>query len=154
MDVFDAGKMAVCQDPLGTFFSIWQPLEHIGAELVNEVGTFCWNELATPDLPRSSTFYRAVFGWELSADETPDGSEIYLVDGKVTCGAHTAGEGEFPAWSVWFTVADCDASAAQVIELGGAVHMPPTDMSFGRGAVVADPQGGVFGIAGLSSIAP
>jgi hypothetical protein len=28
--------------------------------------------------------------------------------------------------------------------------MPPTDMSFGRGAVVADPAGSVFGIARLA----
>ena len=31
--------------------------------------------------------------------------------------------------------------------------MPPTDMGFGRGTVVADPQGAVFGI-GKTSTAP
>ena len=30
MDVFDAGRMAVIQDPQGTFISLWQPGEHIG----------------------------------------------------------------------------------------------------------------------------
>lgn len=33
------------------------------------------------------------------------------------------------------------------VELGGTVMMPPNDMDFGRGAVVADPQGAVFGMA-------
>ena len=31
MDVFEAGRMAMCQDPQGAFFAIWQPKEHIGA---------------------------------------------------------------------------------------------------------------------------
>ena len=168
MDVFDAGRMAVCQDPAGTFFSIWQPIEHIGSQLVNEVGTFCWTELATTDLASSSAFYRKVFGWTVAKggqseedpeppepDEAPEpGAEAYLVDGKVTCGAHSAGPGEFPAWSVWFSVADCDASTAQVTALGGTVYSPPNDMDFGRGAVVADPQGAVFGIAALAQPDP
>jgi predicted enzyme related to lactoylglutathione lyase len=70
------------------------------------------------------------------------------------CGAHVAGEGEFPAWSVWFASADCDASVAQVEELGGSVIMPPNDMEFGRGAVVADPQGAVFGLGTMKEPAP
>jgi predicted enzyme related to lactoylglutathione lyase len=52
---------------------------------------------------------------------------------------------------VWFAVTDCDASAAKVTELGGSVLMPPSDMDFGRGAVVADPHGAVFGIGAMSS---
>ena len=67
----------------------------------------------------------------------------------MVCGAHKAGDGEFPAWSVWFAVEDCDASTAKAVELGGSVMMPPNDMDFGRGAVVADPQGAVFGLAAV-----
>jgi uncharacterized protein len=145
MDVFDAGRMAVFQDPVGSFISIWQPNQHIGAGLVNQPGTFAWNELATNDLGTAREFYTSVFGWERSGD-SPDTADLYTVGGNVTCGAHTAGDGEFPAWSVWFAVADADASAAQVAELGGSVMMPPSDMDFGRGAVVADPSGAVFGI--------
>ena len=44
---------------------------------------------------------------------------------------------------------DCEASATKVTELGGAVFVPPNDMGFGIGAVVADPHGAVFGIAKL-----
>ncbi|HEY5155448.1 MAG TPA: VOC family protein [Acidimicrobiales bacterium] len=153
MDVFDAGRMAVVADPVGSFISIWQPDQHIGAELVNEPGTFGWNELATPDLEASRAFYAAAFGWE-RMDLSSDGADLYGIDGAMVCGAHTAGEGEFPAWSVWFTVDDADASAAKVVELGGSVVHPPSDMSFGRGGVVADPHGAVFGIASLDEPAP
>jgi predicted enzyme related to lactoylglutathione lyase len=153
MDVFDAGRMAVFQDPVGSFISIWQPNEHIGSQLVNQPGTFAWNELATTDLAAARQFYTSVFGWGRS-DQSGDAADIYTVDGEVACGAHTAGPGEFPAWSVWFAVDDCDATAAKVAELGGSVMMPPSDMDFGRGAVVADPSGAVFGIGVMREAAP
>ena len=116
---------------------------------VNDVGCFCWNELATNDLAASTAFYGTVFGWKV-ADEHP-GAVIYSLGGRIICGAHTAGEGEPPFWSIWFAVADCDATVDRVTSLGGAVMMPPNDMSFGRGAVVAAPGGAVFGVAALSS---
>jgi predicted enzyme related to lactoylglutathione lyase len=149
MDVFDAGRMAVLRDPVGSFISIWQPGEHIGAELVNEAGTFTWNELATTDLPAARSFYSAVFGWGVDAGHGGDDAAIFTVDGNVTCGAHTAGEGEFPAWSVWFAVDDCDSSTAKASELGASTLMPPNDMDFGRGAVLSDPHGAVFGIGAM-----
>ena len=150
MDVFDAGRMAVLMDPLGTFFSIWQADQHIGAQVVNEPGSFTWNELATNDLEASRAFYTSVFGWGVDHDASgPDGA-AFTVDGNIVCGSHVAGEGEFPAWSVWFSVADCDATAAKVTELGGSVFMPPSAMSFGRGSVVADPAGAVFGLAAVN----
>jgi predicted enzyme related to lactoylglutathione lyase len=153
MDVFDVGRMGVVQDPVGSFVSIWQPGTHIGAQLVNQPGTFTWNELATTDLPAARDFYQSVFGWGLDPAASGDTAAIFTVDGRMVCGAHAAGEGEFPAWSVWFAVEDCDASAARVTELGGSVLMPPADMDFGRGAVVADPHGAVFGIGAVSAAA-
>jgi predicted enzyme related to lactoylglutathione lyase/AcrR family transcriptional regulator len=146
MDVFDAGSMAVIQDAVGSFISMWQPKEHIGAQLVNQPGTFAWNELATTDIAAARDFYTKVFGWGVEDSASSDTAAIFTVDGNVICGAHAAGPGEFPAWTVWFSVNDCDATAAQVKELGGAVFMEPNDMDFGRGAVVADPAGAVFGI--------
>jgi len=149
MDVFDAGRMGVIQDSVGSFVSIWQPGQHIGAQLVNEPGTFVWCELATSDLAGVRAFYQSVFGWGVEDNATSDRAAIFTVDGNVTCGAHVAGPGEFPAWSVWFAVEDCDASSARAAELGGSVIMPPNDMDFGRGAVLADPQGAVFGIGAM-----
>ena len=149
MQVFDAGTMGVAQDSGGSFISVWQPDQHIGAELVNEPGTFGWNELATNDLAGAKAFYQAVFGWGLSDQGSSDKAAIFTVDGSMVCGAHAAGNGEFPAWSVWFGVADCDASADKASQLGGKVIMPPNDMDFGRGAVLADPHGAVFGIAAV-----
>ena len=151
MDVFDAGRMAVLQDPVGSYVSLWQPGEHIGCELVNEPGTFTWTELSTTDLTAASDFYTTVFGWGIDAASSGDQAAVFTVDGNIVCGAHVAGEGEFPSWSVWFAVDDCDASAAKAAELGGTILMPPNDMDFGRGAIVADPNGAVFGLAAVSA---
>lgn len=149
MDVFDSGRMAVLQDSVGSFISIWQPQETIGAQLVNQHGTFVWNELATTNLVHAREFYESVFDWGVD-ESSPEGSALFTVTGEMVCGAHTAGEGEFPAWTVWFAADDCDAAVAKVTELGGSVIMPPSDMSFGRGAVVSDPQGAVFGIGSMN----
>ncbi|HUQ62263.1 MAG TPA: VOC family protein [Acidimicrobiales bacterium] len=149
MPVFDAGTMGIIKDSAGSFVSIWQPGAHIGADLVNEPGTFGWNELASRDLAAARDFYSAVFGWGISEEASSDTAAIFTVDGRVVCGAHTAGEHEFPAWSVWFGADDCDASVAKATELGGKVLMPPNDMDFGRGAVVADPHGAAFGLASV-----
>jgi uncharacterized protein len=50
-------------------------------------------------------------------------------------------------WNTYVAVADADASAAKVTEAGGTVFMPPFDvMDAGRMAVVADPEGAMFGL--------
>src|SRR3954449_3963673 len=76
-DVMQAGRMAVVQDPQGAFFMVWEPRENIGAELVNAPGALCWNELASPDLEASASFYSGLFGWELQQFE--GSPEPYLV---------------------------------------------------------------------------
>ena len=152
-DVLDAGRMGVIRDAVGSFISVWQPHQHIGAQLVNEPGAFTWSELATSDLATAKSFYQAVFGWGLDPQAGGDSAAIFTVGDRMVCGAHTAGQGEFPAWSVWFSVEDCDGSAARAAELGGKTLMPPSDMDFGRGAVIADPQGAVFGIGAMNAAA-
>lgn len=151
MDVFTEGSMAILSDTTGSFISLWQAGDHNGCELVNDPGAFVWNELGSPDLGATEAFYRAVFGWE-RGEGSGEGSAIFAVDGRTICGAHAGGPGEPPFWQVWFSVEDCDAAAATATELGGTVVMSPTDMSFGRGAVVIDPQGAAFGIGAMSDV--
>ena len=150
MDVLDAGRMAVLLDPSGAHIAIWQPKGHIGSHFVNEPGTFVWNQLATPDITAANAFYSAVFGWGVQTEPADTASAIYTVDGEVVCGAHTAGPGEPVGWSVWLAVGDCDASTAVATAHGATVVVAPNDMGFGRGAVLADPQGAVFGIGSVT----
>lgn len=153
MDVMAAGRMGGFIDPTGAFIGIWQAGEHTGAELVNEPGTMGWNELATPDTEAAKAFYAAVFGVE-PVPFGPGGGRDYTVwnvDGQAVGGLIQMDEkwpeGVQPHWMTYFYVEDADASAAQVEQLGGVVHVEPFDIpGVGRIAVVTDPQGAAFSI--------
>jgi predicted enzyme related to lactoylglutathione lyase len=49
-------------------------------------------------------------------------------------------------WSVYFTVADADATIAAIEAAGGAVVIPAEDTPYGRLAAVTDPTGAMFKI--------
>lgn len=145
-DVFDAGRMAVIQDPQGAFFMVWEPKQHIGASLVNVPGAMAWNELASPDLDASAEFYHELFGWQTEPIE--GGAMPYLIikgsDGHSNGGIRPAMENEPTYWAVYFGADDIDARLATAGELGGTALMGATDIGMGRIAVVQDPQGAVF----------
>jgi len=148
-DVFDSGRMTVIQDPHSATFSIWEPKNHIGAQLVNDHNTFCWNELATRNAEESKAFYTKLFGWGTDIMETPQGPYHLLKNGEDMNGGimqMTEEWGDMPPhWSVYFSVADCDGAANKIKELGGNVHHGPFDApNIGRIAAVADPQGASF----------
>ena len=50
--------------------------------------------------------------------------------------------------SVYFTVADADATIAAIEAAGGAVVIPAEDTPYGRLAAVTDPTGAMFKIVG------
>jgi predicted enzyme related to lactoylglutathione lyase len=141
-DIPEAGRMAVLQDPTGAVFAIWQPRASIGAQLVNDVGALCLNQLNTSDPGAAQAFYGDLFGWTFRG--VASGPQAYW---GITNGERLNGgmmESEPPSWLAYFTSADVDASAAKVTELGGKVIVPPSPVPGGRIAVAADPQGAVF----------
>ena len=126
--------------------SLSQPGEDLGAALVNEDGTWTWNELVSPELRAGREFYVQLLGW--SADEMPGPMQrtVFTMDDLLIGGGHVPGpqEDPTPRWSVAFWVADADTTAGKAQELGGAVVLPPMDIPVGRFTIVADPQGAVF----------
>lgn len=157
MDVFDAGRMAMCQDPQGAFFAIWQPKQHIGARITHEPGAMFWHELLTTDRAAGLDFYKAIFG--LEQFQFPESSLDYVM----LCAGETqvAGVmqitpemGEFPPhWSVYFGVDSVDETVAKAQSLGATIFVPATDIvpfegqpPIGRFSAMADPQGAVFNI--------
>lgn len=77
-DILDSGRMAVCADPLGAGFNLWQPNKHRGARLTNVPGAWNWSNLSTRDLERSRAFYGAVFGWEVHPLDMADFHSLLL----------------------------------------------------------------------------
>ena len=155
LDVLGAGRMAVFADAGGAIISVWQPISHSGAAVVNEPGSMCWNELATRDIEEAKRFYAAVFGWTADTNAIGDTSYTEWKLGDRTVGGMIQMNDEWPAevpahWMVYFAVEDIDAATKKVEELGGRISVPPTDTPAGRFSVVNDPHGAVFSIIRLA----
>ncbi len=172
-DVFDSGRTAMCADPAGAVFGLWQAGAHHGAQLVNEPNTWNWSNLETPDVKGAKAFYGTVFGWEAATvsfgemegvmwrlpgygdflDRLEPGIRQRQADASVPAGftdcvawmAPTAGEGA-PQWTITFAVDDTDAIAARAVELGGDVVVAPFDAGPVRVATLRDPRGTVFSV--------
>jgi predicted enzyme related to lactoylglutathione lyase len=154
-DFVDACRMAVCTDPDGAAFGVWEAREHKGARLVNDPGALVFNGLNTRDVQGARSFYGAVFGWQTGT--IGGGAEGWTLPGygdwlerehhpglrnqMAEAGAPEGFEDvvasiipmaddqpDTPAhWSVTFAVDDADAAAKKATELGGKVIVPPFD---------------------------
>jgi uncharacterized protein len=170
-DVMEAGRMAVCADPEGAVFSVWQAKDHKGSQVVNEHGSVNFNGLNTRDIKGAQSFYRSVFGWETL--ELGPGFMMWRLPGygdyleemnpglregmaemgappgfeDVVAGLNPIAEDQPdmpPHWNVTFAVNDADAAAERAAELGGELVVPPMDAPWVRMTVVRDPQGATF----------
>ncbi|MEU9556333.1 VOC family protein [Streptomyces fumanus] len=113
-------------------------------------GSPCWLDLGAPDVPAAAAFYGAVLGWEF---ESMGGSEeaeggMFRKDGKIVAGLGKLTEdGARPAWIIYYSVTDADATTRAVEQAGGAVRVAPTDLDeWGRMAQFSDPLGGQFAV--------
>lgn len=151
MDVMEEGRMTLALDVTGAPFGIWQPRNHIGAQLVNMPNTLVWNELQTRAPEQAAAFYHHVFGW--TADRDDSGYYVFAKDGRRHAGMMQIGDDWGPVppnWAVYFMVEDLAASVATVEALGGRIQVPPTPAgAMGKFAVVQDPQGAYFTIMQL-----
>ncbi|MEV4944737.1 VOC family protein [Streptomyces sp. NPDC053755] len=151
LDAGEAGRLVICSDPAGAVFGVWQAGLHTGTTTAGRPGTPVWNELLTYETSTVGKFYRTVFGYDIepSVSDEPDSLTLRR-QGRPVAAVHGLGGGlprdRGAHWMTYFEVADTDAAAALVSELGGRVLRPPGDGAAGRLAEVADPEGAVFTI--------
>ncbi len=154
-DFLNACRTAVCADPEGAAFSVWEARAHQGAQLINDPGAVVLNNLNTRDADRARSFYGSVFGWRTAG--IGGSAEGWTLPGygdwlehahhpglrrrMAAAGAPEGFEdvvgsiipiaddqsGTPPHWGVTFASADADATAAKAVELGGTVLLPPFD---------------------------
>jgi len=150
VEIGNLGTMALVADPGDALVGVWQPREHRGTEIVDEVGAPVWHEVEAKRYEASLAFYRNAFLWETRPEsDTPEFRySVQMFEGRPFAGildADAVPPLEGPAhWRVYFQVADVDASCVTVLQLGGAVLTAPEDTPYGRMAEVADPSGAVF----------
>jgi predicted enzyme related to lactoylglutathione lyase len=148
-DVMDVGRMGVVQDPAMAFFLVWEPRRHIGASLVNAPGALSWNELATPDMDASASFYGELFRWTFEPMEGGDMpySVIKNQDGHGNGGMRPVMPPDAPPhWLVYFGSQDVPGHLAKADALGGSTLVEPMPIGPGQIAVAQDPQGAVFAL--------
>ena len=166
-DVMEAGRMAVCGDPEGAVFCVWEPRRHKGARVINEHGALNFNGLATGDLESAREFYGSVFGWRLLGvgpdfqawalsaygdhlEELQPGNRQRTAEmgvpgfEDVVAAIEELQPGVPPHWSVTFTVDNADEIAQRATDLGGTVLVAPFDAPWVRMTVLSDPQGATF----------
>ena len=105
-------------------------------------GKFGWYELMTSDTKAAGKFYSDVVGWTTQEMSSPDGSSYTTFNignvgmaGMLTIPGHTA-------WIGYISVGDVDAHIEKIVEAGGKLWKPATDIpGMLRFAVLSDPQG-------------
>lgn len=169
-DAGPGGRLAVCADPTGARFRLWQARRRLGAQRVNEPGTWNFSDLHTNDPERAKSFYAAVFGWEADVLDFGPGAtatmwrrpgygrhleatvdpgirarqtEIHAPPGfedAIAWLAPLEAEASAPHWHVTFAIADRDDAVARAERLEATV-VSSRDAAWTRSAVIRDPQG-------------
>lgn len=156
MEVFDAGRMAAIIDPTGAMISMWQPMKHIGATIVNEHGALVWNELTTNDTEKAKEFYTELFGWQAQDMDFNGITYTMFMNGDRPAAGMLPIQEDWcvpPTWFVYFAVDDCDSIADEAVALGGTIVSPAKDLpEVGRTAFLADSQGGAFAVIKLDKL--
>ena len=150
-DVGDQGRMAVFQDPVGAFVSVWQPIKMGGFTKQGESASFSWAELNARGRDDALAFYQSVFGWDIRrsssrirpttssswstarASPAPPSSTRRPQPGRRTTGSSTSASTMSMGRSTRPSASAQRRSSRQ-------------DFPGGRFAIVTDPQGAVFGL--------
>lgn len=152
MDIPQAGRFAVFQDPQGAVIGILTSAMPLAAETDPAPLEFSWHELTTSDQRGAISFYEQLFGWEKQSEADMGDMGVYYMFGRdrFMYGGIMTKPPEAPGtyWSHYVRVADsADAAAERAVQLGAKIIVPLTDVPGGdRIAVLSDPQGAVFAV--------
>jgi uncharacterized protein len=150
-DIGGQGRMAVCFDPNGAEFDIWEPRAMPGSDADRSLhGAPSWTENMTTDVGRASAFYAGLFGWTPQVMPMPEFEyTTFQLDGTPVAGMMPIPpemkESVRPHWGTYFTVDDPDEAARVAFEQGGTLFVPPMDIpGIGRFCGIVSPQGVKF----------
>jgi predicted enzyme related to lactoylglutathione lyase len=115
--------------------------------MVSSNGRFVWYELMTTDTEAAKAFYASVIDWGTRDASMPSLAYSLFtakdapVTGLMTLTDEARRAGVAPHWMGYVGVDDVDAAVARIKQLGGRVHVSPTDVpGISRFSVIADPQ--------------
>ena len=116
-------------------------------------GRFIWQELLCTDTGTAANFYARILSWKAQPFSPGSPYMVFMSKGgKPLAGAMNLSDeararGTPAHWRGYVGVGDVDAVLAQALRLGARVVEPAQDMpGVGRVAMLADPEGAIFGL--------
>lgn len=151
-DIMGNLRIAVCSDPNGAAFDLFEPQNRPGTDVDTSVhGAPSWFETMTTDVPRAAAFNTQLFGWTSSEMPMPGGVYTVFANGAEPVAGMmqipTEISGMPPNWSTYFTVSDIERAAQDAVKLGATICMEMTHVpGVGRFCGFTSPQGVPFNI--------
>jgi predicted enzyme related to lactoylglutathione lyase len=142
LEIPGVGRTVPLADPAGAVLLAWEPAGWEGEELVNEVGTWVWNDLQIAEPESVLSFYSELLGWSIDPIEASHGTYWSIASGgRGIGGIMRSPQAPKPFWNVYFGVSDIDATLAHATSLGATTLLEPITVPAGRFAMSIDPQG-------------
>lgn len=154
------GRIAMVKDPQGVPIYLMNPVPPPGMPAgesdvfsVTQPQRVRWNELASPDLEASKSFYSRHFGFEFNNSMPMGEMGDYCFidrDGRTLGAIMQRQDDRQPAvWLLYFGVPSVAEAKRKIEAGGGTVLMGPHEVPGGDWIIVAtDPQGAGFGVVG------
>jgi predicted enzyme related to lactoylglutathione lyase/uncharacterized protein YndB with AHSA1/START domain len=149
-DIMNNLRMAVCFDPTGANFDVWESKQQHGTEVDSSLhGAPSWFETLTTDVERATKFYVELFCWTPETMPMPNGTyTVFKRAGVPVAGMLqiTKEMGDMPPhWGAYFTVKDADTTAREALALGAKLCVQAHDIAgVGRFCGITSPQGVTF----------
>ena len=160
-DVPGLGRLAVLADPYGAIFAVLHASSGDPADVETADGDWIWSSLITPDPEADARFYRALFGYDVyPLTDSTSGRHLVVSSGGYARASINAMPQGAPAgaparWVRFVRVPSAGAAAEKAEALGGRVLVQPhPDRAGGTVAILADPEGAVFGVLEHADDAP
>ncbi len=120
------------------------PAEEVKAPIPT-VNAFCHVEIPTTDFEKAKDFYSGLFNWKVTI--MPEMNYASFETGAVPGGGFMKVEEMKPGMTNYILVEDIEATIAKAEELGGKlIHEKEEVPEMGWYALLADPDGNIFGI--------
>jgi len=148
-DVFDVGRMPLFRIRPGAVFAIWQAKRHHGTGVASEDRTF-FGPISLPPIPkRPQNFTRNFLGWETEASKNDPAGYLHILNQAITSAEFRRYKKvrELPTGSSTIRFLESSPWQSTQSPMGGrpiSLHLQWPDT--GKIAVLADPQGAVFGL--------
>lgn len=141
-----SGMMAMCADPVGAVFGLWQEAGFAGFGSFGRPGAPCWFDHVSPDPQTAQAFYARAFGLSPQDAGGPDSVTLGR-DGTGFMSFSSAVEGQPAAWMPIIAVGSARDAEARAVELGASVMLSGQPVPGGIVSAFAAPRVGTVVLA-------